>query len=69
MSSANAIKATVARQVYLGASRDYVVETSDGTALRVVTPTETAVSKGSGSLAVSAARSLPGAETGKRRTP
>ena len=46
MSSANAIKATVTRQVYLGASRDYVVETSDGTALRVVTPTGTAVSKG-----------------------
>src|SRR4051812_16693393 len=35
----NAVKATVTRQVYLGASRDYVVETSDGTALRVVTPT------------------------------
>jgi iron(III) transport system ATP-binding protein len=46
MSSANAIKATVARQVYLGANRDYVVETSDGTALRVVTSAETAVGKG-----------------------
>jgi iron(III) transport system ATP-binding protein len=46
MSSANAIKATVTRQVYLGASRDYMVETSDGTALRVVTPTDTAVSRG-----------------------
>jgi iron(III) transport system ATP-binding protein len=45
--SENTIKATVARQVYLGASRDYVVETADGTSLRVVTPTETAVSKGS----------------------
>ena len=45
--SENTIKATVTRQVYLGASRDYVVETADGTALRVVTPTETAVSKGS----------------------
>jgi len=45
--SENSIKATVARQVYLGASRDYVVETADGTSLRVVTPTETAVSKGS----------------------
>jgi iron(III) transport system ATP-binding protein len=43
----NAVKATVTRQVYLGASRDYVVETADGTSLRVVTPTETAVSKGS----------------------
>ena len=45
-SPANAVKATVTRQVYLGASRDYVVETSDGTALRVVTSTETAVNKG-----------------------
>ena len=43
----NAIKAVVTRQVYLGASRDYVVETADGTSLRIVTPTETAVSKGS----------------------
>ena len=42
----NTIKATVTRQVYLGASRDYVVEVADGTALRVVTPTETAVGKG-----------------------
>jgi iron(III) transport system ATP-binding protein len=42
----NTIKATVARQVYLGASRDYVVETADGTSLRVVTANETAVSKG-----------------------
>jgi len=46
LSPANAIKATVTRQVYLGASRDYVVETADGTPLRVVTPTETAVNKG-----------------------
>ena len=45
--SENTIKATVTRQVYLGASRDYVVETADGTSLRVVTPTETAVNKGS----------------------
>ncbi|MGB8397763.1 ABC transporter ATP-binding protein [Bradyrhizobium sp.] len=46
-SPANAIKATVTRQVYLGASRDYMVEASDGTAMRVITPTETAVAKGS----------------------
>ncbi|MFO1110604.1 MAG: ABC transporter ATP-binding protein [Bradyrhizobium sp.] len=45
-SNENAIKATVARQVYLGASRDYVVETADGSALRVVTPTDIAVDKG-----------------------
>jgi iron(III) transport system ATP-binding protein len=43
----NTIKATVTRQVYLGANRDYMVEVADGTALRVTTPTETAVAKGS----------------------
>jgi iron(III) transport system ATP-binding protein len=45
-STQNAIKATVIRQVFLGANRDYMVETADGTTLRVVTPTETAVAKG-----------------------
>jgi iron(III) transport system ATP-binding protein len=45
-SSENTLKATVTRQVYLGASRDYVVETADGNSLRLVTPTETAVDKG-----------------------
>jgi iron(III) transport system ATP-binding protein len=42
----NAVKAVVTRQVFLGASRDYMVETSDGTTLRVVTSTETAVPRG-----------------------
>ena len=42
----NAVKATVTRQVFLGASRDYMVETSDGTTLRVVTATENAVARG-----------------------
>src|SRR6195256_5593793 len=42
----NAVKATVTRQVFLGASRDYMVETSDGTTLRVVTATENAVPRG-----------------------
>jgi len=42
----NAIKAVVTRQVYLGVARDYMVEVADGTALRVTTPTETAVPKG-----------------------
>jgi iron(III) transport system ATP-binding protein len=42
----NAVKATVTRQVFLGASRDYMVETSDGTTLRVVTPTDNAVPRG-----------------------
>jgi iron(III) transport system ATP-binding protein len=42
----NALRATVTRQVYLGMNRDYMVETQDGTSLRVTTPTETAVDKG-----------------------
>jgi iron(III) transport system ATP-binding protein len=42
----NAVKATVTRQVFLGASRDYMVETSDGTTLRIVTSTENAVPRG-----------------------
>ncbi|MCP4621736.1 MAG: ABC transporter ATP-binding protein [Bradyrhizobium sp.] len=45
-SAENTIKATVTRQVYLGASRDYVVETAGGDSLRVVTPTDAAVDKG-----------------------
>jgi iron(III) transport system ATP-binding protein len=44
--SGNALRATVKRQVFLGASRDYMVEAQDGTTLRVVTPTDNAVSKG-----------------------
>jgi len=46
--SDNAVKATVTRQVFLGASRDYMVETEDGTTLRVVTSTENAVPRGTG---------------------
>jgi len=42
----NAVKATVTRQVFLGASRDYMVETADGTTLRIVTDTENAVPRG-----------------------
>jgi iron(III) transport system ATP-binding protein len=42
----NAVRATVKRQVFLGASRDYMVEAQDGTTLRVVTATDNAVSKG-----------------------
>jgi iron(III) transport system ATP-binding protein len=42
----NTVKATVARQVFLGASRDYMVETADGTTLRIVTSTENAVARG-----------------------
>ena len=42
----NAVKAVVTRQVFLGASRDTMVETSDGTTLRIVTSTDTAVPRG-----------------------
>jgi iron(III) transport system ATP-binding protein len=42
----NSVKAIVTRQVFLGASRDYMVETSDRTTLRVITPTAEPVSPG-----------------------
>jgi iron(III) transport system ATP-binding protein len=42
----NVVKATVMRQVFLGSSRDYMVETPDGTTLRVITTTDIAVAKG-----------------------
>jgi iron(III) transport system ATP-binding protein len=42
----NVVKASVTRQVFLGASRDYMVETSGGTTLRIVTGTEAAVPRG-----------------------
>jgi iron(III) transport system ATP-binding protein len=42
----NTVKATVTRQVFLGASRDYMVETADGTTLRIVTSTGNPVAKG-----------------------
>src|SRR4051794_8707674 len=44
--SQNLVKATVTRQVFLGSSRDYMVETPDGTTLRVITTTDNAVAKG-----------------------
>ena len=34
------------RQVFLGANRDYMVETSDGTTLRVITPTQQTIARG-----------------------
>jgi iron(III) transport system ATP-binding protein len=42
----NVVKATVTRQVFLGASRDYMVETSDGSTLRIVTGAAAAVPRG-----------------------
>src|SRR6516165_7812345 len=44
--SDNSVKATVTCQVFLGANRDYMLETSDGTMLRAVTSTQTAVASG-----------------------
>jgi iron(III) transport system ATP-binding protein len=43
----NVIPATVVRQVYLGGSRDYMVETKDGTQLRVVTTAQESIAPGS----------------------
>jgi iron(III) transport system ATP-binding protein len=42
----NVVPATVVRQVFLGSSRDYLVEVADGTQLRVVTPSSDAVPPG-----------------------
>jgi iron(III) transport system ATP-binding protein len=42
----NAVKARVTRQVFLGATRDYLVETADGTTLRVVTTPGNIVAQG-----------------------
>jgi iron(III) transport system ATP-binding protein len=43
----NVVPATVVRQVFLGGSRDYMVEAKDGTQLRTATPAETNISQGS----------------------
>jgi iron(III) transport system ATP-binding protein len=45
-SADNAVKAVVTRHVFLGANRDYMVETLDGTTLRVITATNQAVARG-----------------------
>ena len=39
--------ATVTRQVFLGGSRDYMVELKDGTQLRVVTTADESIAQGS----------------------
>jgi iron(III) transport system ATP-binding protein len=43
----NVVPAVVRRQVFLGASRDYLVEAADGTTLRVVTAPDNIVAEGS----------------------
>jgi iron(III) transport system ATP-binding protein len=42
----NALKARVTRQVFLGATRDYLVEVADGSSLRVVTAPDNIVAEG-----------------------
>ena len=42
----NVVLATVTRHVFLGNSRDYIVELADGTPLRVVTPPDRSVAQG-----------------------
>ena len=43
----NVVPATVVRQVFLGGSRDYMVEVKDGTQLRVLTGAEENIAQGS----------------------
>ena len=43
----NTVRARVARHVFLGNARDYLVETADGTQLRVVAPAAQSVAAGS----------------------
>ena len=43
----NVVPATVVRQVFLGDSRDYMVEVADGTQLRIVTAAEESIPQGS----------------------
>jgi iron(III) transport system ATP-binding protein len=43
----NVVPATVVRQVFLGGSRDYMVEVQDGTQLRVITAAEENIPQGS----------------------
>ncbi len=42
----NMVPAIVTRNIFLGNSRDYMIETPDGTQLRVVTPPETSIPRG-----------------------
>jgi iron(III) transport system ATP-binding protein len=43
----NVVPAKVLRQVFLGSSRDYMVEAGDGTQLRIVTAAEESIAPGS----------------------
>ena len=57
----NVVPAKVIRQVFLGSSRDYMVEVADGTQLRIVTEADESVAPGCRGVAASAAGTLPGA--------
>ena len=57
----NVVPATVTRQVFLGGSRDYMVELKDGTQLRVVTAAGREHRAGQRGLAAPAAGKMPGA--------
>jgi iron(III) transport system ATP-binding protein len=46
-SGENVVPATVTRQVFLGSGRDYMVETKDGTQLRVLASADDAIPQGS----------------------
>jgi iron(III) transport system ATP-binding protein len=41
------VPATVVRQVFLGGSRDYMVETKDGSQLRILTAADSNIPQGS----------------------
>jgi iron(III) transport system ATP-binding protein len=42
----NVVPAKVIRQVFLGSSRDYMVEATDGTQLRIVTEADGSITQG-----------------------
>jgi iron(III) transport system ATP-binding protein len=42
----NVVPAKVVRQVFLGSSRDYMVEAGDGTQLRIVTEADESIAPG-----------------------
>ena len=58
----NIVPATVVRQVFLGGTRDYMVEAKDGTQLRVLTAAGESIRARQRSLAALAARALPRAK-------
>ena len=57
----NVVPAKVIRQVFLGSSRDYMVEAPDGTQLRIVTEADGEHCAGRAGVAPNAAGTLPGA--------